>query len=61
MFFDGLIWAFAFFGGVFAVIVTDYVPGNIIGQNDSRHTAPILKGMHMAAQEVFQCLVKEEL
>jgi hypothetical protein len=33
----------------------------IVGQNDSWNSAPIPKGMHMAAQKVFERLVEKEL
>ncbi len=33
----------------------------VVAQNRSRHTTPILEGMNVAAQEVFQRLVEEKL
>jgi hypothetical protein len=32
----------------------------IVIKNDARLTIPCLKGMHVAAQEIFRCLVEEE-
>jgi hypothetical protein len=39
----------------------DFVPGNKIIQDDARRSAPGLKGMDVAEEEVLQALVEEEL